>query len=70
VSREEAVKSGWFGQVDQELAPRIGDVVAAAATGGAVIATIGEPRESQMVGMHGSLTAAEQLVPFLSLASR
>jgi type I phosphodiesterase/nucleotide pyrophosphatase len=70
VSREEAVKDGWFGQVDQELAARIGDVVAAAATGGAVIATRGEPRESQMVGMHGSLTAAEQLVPFLSLASR
>lgn len=70
VSREEAVKDGWFGQVDQEMAARIGDVVAASAGGGAVIATRGEPKESRMVGMHGSLTAAEQLVPLLAFASR
>jgi hypothetical protein len=70
VSREEAIKDGWFGPVDTDQAPRIGDVVAAAAGGGAVVATLGEPLESRMIGMHGSLTAAEQLVPLLSFGSR
>ena len=70
VSREEAIKDGWFGPVDSELAARIGDVIAADAAGGAVVATRGEPRESKMIGMHGSLTAAEQLVPLLTFASR
>jgi hypothetical protein len=31
-----------------------------------VVATQAEPRESALVGMHGSLTAAEQLVPMLT----
>lgn len=70
VAREEAVKDGWFGPVDPDLAARIGDVIAASAAGGAVVATHLEPRESAMVGMHGSMTAAEQLVPLLAFASR
>jgi type I phosphodiesterase/nucleotide pyrophosphatase len=70
VSREEAVKDGWFGPVEQELAARIGDVVAASAGSGAVVATKNEPNESRMVAMHGSLTATDQLVPLLALASR
>ena len=44
---------------------RIGDVVAAAAGGTGIVATQAEPRESALVGMHGSLTSAEQLVPLL-----
>ena len=34
----------------------------------AVVATQAEPRESALIGMHGSLTTAEQLVPLLTHA--
>ena len=66
MSKEEAIKEGWFGPVDAEMAHRIGDVVAAAAGSAAVVATQAEPRESALFGMHGSLTPSEQLVPALT----
>ena len=40
-------------------------MVAAPAGPSAVVATQAEPRESALVGMHGSLTSADQLVPLL-----
>jgi Type I phosphodiesterase / nucleotide pyrophosphatase len=63
--RDEAIASGWFGPVAPGMAARIGDVVAAATSGNAVVATQAERFESALVGMHGSLTTAEQLVPLL-----
>ena len=66
VSRDEAIADGWFGPVDGRTAARIGDVVAAARGHCAVVATQAEPRESALVGMHGSLTPAEQRVPLLT----
>jgi Type I phosphodiesterase / nucleotide pyrophosphatase len=70
LSREEAIKEGWFGPVDvpvtDAIAARIGDVVAACTGTWAVVATKAEPLESSLVGMHGSLTSAEQLVPMLT----
>jgi hypothetical protein len=68
VSRDEAIVEGWFGPVDPRLAPRIGDVVAAPAGPYAVVATKADPRQSALIGMHGSLTPADQLVPLLSLS--
>jgi hypothetical protein len=72
LSREEAIKEGWFGPpsaaVSDALAARIGDVVAACAGNWAVVASQAEPLESGLLGMHGSLTPAEQLVPMLSPA--
>jgi hypothetical protein len=68
-SRDEAIADGWFGPVDPLLAPRIGDVVAAPAGPAAVVATRAEPRESALIGMHGSLTSADQLVPLLTLSA-
>lgn len=65
VSRDEAIASGWFGPVAPGVAERIGDVVAAATGATAIVASRAEPRESALVGMHGSLTSAEQLVPLL-----
>ena len=67
VSREEAIKDGWFGPVDPAMTARIGDVIAAPAGNWAIVATQSEPRESMLVGMHGSLAPADQLVPLLSL---
>ena len=65
LSRDEAIKEGWFGPVDPAMADRIGDVVAAPAGSFAIVATKAEPRESALLGMHGSLTPSEQLVPAL-----
>jgi Type I phosphodiesterase / nucleotide pyrophosphatase len=65
VPRDEAIAAGWFGPVDPAMTERIGDVVAAAAGSTGIVATQAEPLESALVGMHGSLTTAEQLVPLL-----
>lgn len=66
--RDEAIEAGWFGpQVDDRVRGRIGDVVAAAHDDVALTASEREPNESAMVGMHGSMTPAEQLVPLLEV---
>jgi hypothetical protein len=66
VSREQAIDEGWFGPVDMRLAARIGDVIAAARDDWAVVATATEPRESALVGMHGSLAPVDQEIPLLT----
>ncbi|MEU6007903.1 nucleotide pyrophosphatase/phosphodiesterase family protein [Streptomyces sp. NPDC047453] len=69
-SREEALAAGWFGpRVDDRVYARIGDVVAAARDDVLLIASEQEPKESLMVGNHGSMTPAEQLVPLLEVRS-
>ncbi|WP_202121366.1 alkaline phosphatase family protein [Streptomyces sp. BA2] len=71
-SRDEAIAAGWFGPpgaVEERVYGRIGDVVAAAHDDVAIIATEREPKESALVGMHGSMTAVEQLVPLLEVRS-
>jgi Type I phosphodiesterase / nucleotide pyrophosphatase len=67
-SRERAIADGWFGPVSEQFAARIGDVLVAPSGQGAIVATRTERRESRLIGMHGSLTPADQLVPFLTLA--
>ena len=69
LSRDEAIAQGWFGEVAPEFEPRIGDVVAAPYGPTAVVATKTEPLESALVGMHGSLTQDEQLIPLLTLST-
>jgi hypothetical protein len=64
---DEAIAAGWFGPVAAGLAARIGDVVAAPVGPFAIIASRAEPLESALIGMHGSLTSADQLVPLLRL---
>jgi hypothetical protein len=65
--REEAVAAGWFGPVDPRVEARIGDVVAAPIGGYGIVATVTERLESSLIGMHGSLTPADQFVPLLTL---
>ncbi|MET8683307.1 nucleotide pyrophosphatase/phosphodiesterase family protein [Streptomyces sp. NPDC004732] len=68
--RDEAIAAGWFGpHIDQRVYERIGDVVAAAHDDVAIIASEREPKESALVGMHGSMTPVEQLVPLLEVRS-
>jgi hypothetical protein len=65
-SREEAIAAGWFGErVADRVRPRIGDIIAAARGSAAVVRRTVEPLESSLIGHHGSLTSAEQLVPLL-----
>jgi hypothetical protein len=66
-SKEQAVADGWFGQVEKAFEARIGDVIVAPSGPNAIVATRSEPRESRLVGMHGSLTPGDQLVPLLTI---
>jgi hypothetical protein len=65
VSREDALARGWFGPVAPAVRPRIGDVLVAGGHGFAVLDTSAFPFEARLVGLHGSLTSAEMLVPVL-----
>ena len=65
LTREEAFALGWFGAGRPEVRPRIGDVVVACRGDAAVLETSTFPYEARLVGMHGSLTSAEMLVPVL-----
>lgn len=69
LSRDEAIADGWFGDVAPEFRLRIGDVVAAPYGPAAVVTTKDEPLESALIGMHGSLTQDEQLIPLLTLSN-
>ena len=69
VLKEEAVEAGWFGPtLGDRAAARIGDVLVAMRGDWAVM-TRTFPREFDLVGMHGSLTAQEMLVPLLVMGS-
>jgi hypothetical protein len=66
LGREEAIAAGWFGPTVSDTARgRIGEVVAAARGQWTIVRSRIEPRETALVGHHGSLTRAEQLVPLL-----
>jgi type I phosphodiesterase/nucleotide pyrophosphatase len=68
VSGEQAVTDGWFGpQVPDEIRGRVGDVVAAAFGPVGVVQREVDPTQAILTGHHGSMTPAEQLVPFLEL---
>jgi hypothetical protein len=65
LTRDEALALGWFGAGRPEVLPRIGDVVVACRDDTAVLDTSTFPYEARLVGMHGSLTSVEMLVPVL-----
>lgn len=65
LSREDALARGWFGPVSASVTPRIGDVVMAARGDLGVMSSVDFSYEMTLVGLHGSLTSAEMLVPLL-----
>ncbi len=65
LTREEAIGRGWFGTVEPLVMPRLGDVVVACRGDHAVISTTDFSYESTLIGLHGSLTADEMLIPLL-----
>ncbi len=65
-TRDAAVADGWFGPVADHVRPVVGDVVVAM-TGAATVvdSRTQTPASIALVGVHGSLTAREMLVPLL-----
>ena len=63
---EEAIATGIFGpRMDDGVRERIGDIVAAAFDRVGVVQRDVDPAQARLNGHHGSLTPAEQLVPFV-----
>lgn len=70
VLRADAVAAGWFGpEPEPAVLPRIGDVLVAMREDWAVMSN-NFPGEFGLVGMHGSLTPAEMLVPLFAIGPR
>jgi hypothetical protein len=63
-TRAQAIDAGWFGEVDPEVIPRIGDVLVAARQ---PVAYYVDPtdRGRGMIGQHGSLSPEELTIPLL-----
>jgi hypothetical protein len=65
-TRDEAIAEGWFGPVDDRVRGRIGDVIVAGIEPFTLVdSRTATPHVLKLIGQHGSLTAAEQLVPLL-----
>ncbi len=66
VTRDEALDDGWFGPVRPAMAPVVGDLVVAMRGRATVVDSRTQtPASLELVGVHGSLTAAEMQVPWL-----
>jgi len=63
--REDALERGWFGQTTPLVLPRLGDVLVACRDRFAVVSSSAFPHEAKLLGLHGSLTSAEMLIPVL-----
>jgi hypothetical protein len=69
VTRDQAVRQGWFGAVEDRVRPVVGDVVVAMAGRATVVDSRTQtPASLDLVGVHGSLTRSEMLVPCLVVA--
>jgi hypothetical protein len=65
LARREAIEAGWFGAVSPVVEPRIGDVLVACLDPVAIVSAQRFPLEVDLVGLHGSLTRTEMVVPLL-----
>lgn len=63
ITREAAIGRGWFGPVDPSVLPRLGDVVVACRDDHAIMSSVDFSYETRLVGLHGSLTPDEMLIP-------
>jgi hypothetical protein len=65
LSREDAVRAGWFGPMSPLALDRIGDVVVAMKGAAVVVRGQAEPLLSGLIGIHGSRTRQELAIPVL-----
>lgn len=63
---EEAQGHGWFGEANERIRPRFGDVVIASLRDFSVMSSVDNPREFKLIGVHGSITDEERLIPLLT----
>lgn len=69
-TRQEAIAGGLFGEVAEEVAPRIGDVLVAARGMWAFYDDrLDDKRPQAMIGQHGSVSPEEITVPLLRLGA-
>ncbi|MCR6703640.1 MAG: alkaline phosphatase family protein [Cellulomonas sp.] len=69
LTRDEVVDSGLIGPVDERVRPVVGDLMVAMAGAATVVDTRTQTAASlDMVGVHGSLTPHEMLVPCIVVA--
>lgn len=70
LTREDAVSAGLFGEVREEVLPRIGDLVVLMSAGHSVVdSRVHRPELIALRGVHGSITADEMDVPLLSVVT-
>lgn len=70
-TREEVADLGWFGAVEPQVRPRIGDVVVAMRSDRAVVdSRVHRPQLLRLLGVHGSLSLDEVAVPLLGVPAR
>jgi hypothetical protein len=68
VRRSDAIERGWFGSVEPQVLPRIGDLLAVAVGRIAIVDSVSaRPELLRLVGQHGARTPQESLVPVLSV---
>lgn len=65
LTRDDAIARGWFGAVAPSVRPRLGDVLVASRGDHAVFSSTDFAYETTLVGLHGSLTPEEMLIPIL-----
>jgi predicted AlkP superfamily pyrophosphatase or phosphodiesterase len=63
--REDAIARGWFGAVTEAVLPRLGDVLVAARADVGMFSSRDFGYEMSLIGLHGSLTPDEMLIPIL-----
>ncbi|WP_018350916.1 alkaline phosphatase family protein [Longispora albida] len=70
LTREEAVDTGWYGEVAPAHLPRIGDLVVVCQGAQAVVCATTEPLEAMLVGYHGAISPAETGIPLIVVPAR
>lgn len=65
LTRDDAIARGWFGGVQPSVLPRLGDVLVASRGDHGVFSSTDFGYETTLVGLHGSLTPEEMLIPIL-----
>ena len=63
LTRDEAIARGWFGAVLPSVSPRLGDVIVAMREDHSVFSSVDFAYEMTLVGLHGSLTPDEMVIP-------
>lgn len=65
MTRDTAIGRGWFGAVTPLVSPRLGDVIVASRGDHGIFSSADFSYERTLIGLHGSLTPDEMLIPIL-----